>query len=46
MATLAFDDGSTKTFPVRPDIDLGQRSVGEKVVFQVTEMIAISVEKP
>ena len=45
-ATLQFEDGSTKTFSVRDDIDLSQRKVGEKVVFQVTEMIAISVEKP
>jgi hypothetical protein len=45
-ATLQFDDGSTQTFPVRDDIELSQRKVGEKVVFQVTEMIAISVEKP
>ncbi|MFC1516729.1 hypothetical protein ACFL7E_08235 [Thermodesulfobacteriota bacterium] len=45
-ATLQFEDGSTKTFPVRDDIDLNQRKVGEKVVFQVTEMVAISVEKP
>lgn len=45
-ATLKFGDGSTKTFPVRDDIDLSQRKVGERVVFQITEMIAISVEKP
>jgi len=45
-ATLLFEDGSTKTFPVRDDIDLNRRKVGDKVVFQVTEMIAISVEKP
>ena len=45
-ATLQFEDGSSKIFAVRDDIDLDQRSVGEKVVFQVTEMIAISVEKP
>ena len=45
-ATLRFEDGSTKTFPVRDDIDLSRRKVGEKVVFQVTEMIAISVKKP
>ncbi len=45
-ATLRFDDGSTKTYPVREDIDLSRRKVGEKVVFRVTEMIAISVEKP
>ncbi len=45
-ATLRFEDGSTETFPVRDDIDLNQRKVGEKVVFLVTEMVAISVEKP
>ena len=45
-ATLRFDDGSTKTFPVREDIDLSRHKVGERVVFRVTEMIAISVEKP
>lgn len=45
-ATLQFEDGSSKIFSVRDDIDLSQRKVGEKVVFQVTEMIAISVEKP
>jgi len=45
-ATLRFDDGSTETFPVREDIDLSRHEVGERVVFRVTEMIAISVEKP
>jgi hypothetical protein len=45
-ATLQFEDGSSKTLHVRDDIDLSRRKVGEKVVFQVTEMIAISVEKP
>ena len=45
-ATLRFDDGSTKTFPVRADIDLSRHRVGERVVFRVTEMVAISVEKP
>jgi len=45
-ATLSFQDGSTKTFPVRGDIDLSQREVGERVVFQITEMIAIEIEKP
>jgi hypothetical protein len=44
-ATLRFDDGTTETFPVRDDIDLSQHEVGERVVFRVTEMIAISVEK-
>lgn len=45
-ATVRFEDGHTKTFPVRADIDLSQRKVGEKVVFMVTEVIAISIEKP
>jgi hypothetical protein len=45
-ATLRFEDGSTRTFPVRDDIDLSRRSVGETVVFLLTEMVAISVEKP
>jgi len=44
-ATLRFPDGSTRTFPVRADVDLRQRRVGERVVFQVTEMIAIDLEK-
>ena len=45
-ATLRFDDGTTKTLTVRDDIDLSKRKVGEKVVFIVTEMVALSVEKP
>jgi hypothetical protein len=45
-ATLRFEDGSTETFPVRNDIDLNRHKTGERVVFRVTEMIAISVEKP
>jgi len=44
-ATLRTEDGDEMTLPVRPDIDLSKRKVGEKVVFQVTEMIAISIEK-
>ncbi|WP_419656151.1 hypothetical protein Dvar_52510 [Desulfosarcina variabilis str. Montpellier] len=45
-ATLAFAGGRSKTFHVRDDIDLSHRKVGEKVVFRVTEMIALSVDKP
>jgi len=45
-ATLEFPDGSKKTFAVRPDVDLTQRAVGEKVVIQATESVAISVQKP
>ena len=43
-ATLSLEDGTSKTLPIRDDIDLSQRKVGEKVVFLATEMIAISVE--
>ena len=45
-ATLRFDDGAVETFPVRDDIDLSKRKVGEKVVFIITEVVALSVEKP
>jgi len=45
-ATLQFKDGSTKTLPVRDDIDLTLRKVGDQVVFRLTEKLAISVEKP
>ena len=45
-ATVRFNDGIVKTLPVRDDIDLSQRKVGEKVVFLVTEAVALSVEKP
>jgi hypothetical protein len=45
-ATLEFEDGSTKTIPVRSDVDLNQRKVGERVTFRVTEMVALTVEKP
>jgi Cu/Ag efflux protein CusF len=45
-ATLQFEDGSSKTFAVRDDIDLAQRKVGEKVSFRVTNTIAINIEKP
>ena len=39
-------DGTTETFSVRPDVDLSRHKVGERVIFRVTEMIAIWVEKP
>lgn len=45
-ATLQFPDGSTKTVPVRKDVDLTQQKVGEDVVIRSTEAQAISVEKP
>jgi hypothetical protein len=43
--TLRFEDGTTQTFPVRSDVDLSRRKVGEHIVFRVTEMIAVSVDK-
>jgi translation elongation factor P/translation initiation factor 5A len=45
-ATLQFEDGSTRTLPVRSDVDLSKRKVGDQVVFQITEMLALSVDKP
>lgn len=45
-ATLEFPDGSKKTFPVRPDVDLTQRAVGEQVTIRATESVAISVQEP
>ena len=44
-ATLRFEDGTTEILPVRSDVDLSRRKVGEQLVFRVTEMIAIWVEK-
>ena len=44
-ATLKFSDGKTKTISVRDDVDLSQHKVGEQVVFQMTEMVAINVVK-
>ena len=45
-ATLQLPDGSSKSFDVRPDVDLTQRKVGEEVVIRFTEALALSVEKP
>jgi Cu/Ag efflux protein CusF len=45
-ATLLLPDGSSKTFAVRPDVDLTQRKVGEEVVIRFTEAMAITVERP
>jgi hypothetical protein len=43
--TLRFEDGSIEIFPVRPDVDMKAHQVGEKVVFQATETIAVDVTK-
>lgn len=45
-ATLQYEDGSTRTFAVRGDLDLTKRQIGEQVVIRVTEMLAVSIEKP
>jgi hypothetical protein len=43
--TLEFEDGSSKNFSARDDIDLNRHSVGEKVLFIITNAIAIEVKK-
>jgi Cu/Ag efflux protein CusF len=45
-ATISFEDGSSKKFSVRPDIDLSKHKIGEKVVFRSNESYAISLQKP
>jgi hypothetical protein len=45
-ATLQFPDGTSKTYKVRPDVDLTKVNVGEDVVIRTTEAFAITVEKP
>lgn len=45
-ATLVFPDGTSKTVKVRKDVDLTKYAAGDKVVFCLTESLAISVEKP
>lgn len=45
MATVRFENGITETFRVRDDLDLSRHRIGEQVVFRVTDMIAIWVEK-
>ena len=45
-ATLQFPDGKSKTFAVRPDVDLTKVKLGEEVVMRTTEAMAIVVEKP
>lgn len=45
-ATLQFEDGNTETLPIRKDVELSRLKVGEHMVFRVTDMVAIWVEKP
>lgn len=44
-ATLKFEDGHTETFNVRPDVDMTKYKVGQKVVFLITEALALEVVK-
>ncbi len=45
-ATMEFENGEQKTYPVRDDVDLTRYRAGQQVVIQMTEMVAISVKKP
>ena len=45
-ATLEFPDGTSRTFKVRPDVDLTKQAVGQTVLIRSTEGVALSVEKP
>jgi len=45
-ATLLFPDGTSKTVPVRPDVDLTRAKLGEEVVMRTTQSVALLVEKP
>jgi hypothetical protein len=42
---LRFENGEIETLDARADVDLSRRKVGEQVVFRVTEMTVIWVEK-
>ncbi len=44
--TLRLPDDSTRTFPVRPDIDLSARKTGQQVAIRVSVAVAIEVTKP
>ncbi len=44
-ATLRFEDGSLVALPIREDLDLGQRKIGERVVFRVIEMVVLSFDR-
>jgi len=45
-AKVVYPDGTTQTFKIRSDVNLANYSVGDEVVFNMTEAIAVSVEKP
>jgi hypothetical protein len=45
-ATLQFEDGTTRSVAVRPDVDLSNRKIGDSVIIRITEALAIQVTKP
>ena len=45
-ATLLFPNGQSRTFAVRPDVDLTKVPLGQEVAICATESLAIFVEKP
>ena len=45
LATLEFEDGTREMFPVRPDVDMTEYDVGQKVVILARESVAIDVTK-
>lgn len=45
-ATLEFPDGTSETFPVRADVDLSKRKIGEQVVFQLATLVTLEVAAP
>lgn len=42
---LQYNDGTTKTVPVRDDIDLSKHRTGEKVIIRLTGALAVRMEK-
>lgn len=44
--TKRHENDITRTLSVRGDVDLSGRKVGERVMFRVTEIVAINVRKP
>jgi Cu/Ag efflux protein CusF len=45
-ATLKFADGKPLTVRIRPDVDLTRYKTGDSVVIQVTQQLALLVDKP
>ena len=45
-AVLEFSDGTTKTVPVRKDVDLSRYKPGDNVVIQVTQQLTVVTESP